>query len=203
MSEHMPFAPDEIVDRTPRLRPLVITCLVLVAAIVGLLLWPTERLTPIAGDILPPVEEAAPSLSARVVDVAEAVAFEAAALVEADAAVVTRAETAVFGVPPLPEDRSVSRVLRKPVRLMDRGLAHQSAHSVAEGALVSLNAGDPRLLRVLSHALETGKSNAYIDALLNGALVRGEITLPQGLVLPDGAVDTAQILQAVLQGAGY
>lgn len=51
-----------------------------------------------------------------------------------------------------------------------------------------------RLYRMVAEAIAQGQSDAYIDRLLNAAHQRGEITVPPGLIKPDGTVDTKTVV---------
>ena len=50
-------------------------------------------------------------------------------------------------------------------------------------------------------ALQAGQSDSYIDALLNEAAGRGEITVPGGLMTAQGRVDTHVILSSIVAEA--
>ena len=52
----------------------------------------------------------------------------------------------------------------------------------------------PTLTSLVAVALREGKSDAYIDALVNEAAGRGEVRVPSALVTPEGKVDTAVLL---------
>lgn len=51
-----------------------------------------------------------------------------------------------------------------------------------------------RLYRMVAEAVAQGQSDAYIDRMLNLAHQRGEITVPPGLIKPDGTVDTQTVV---------
>lgn len=57
------------------------------------------------------------------------------------------------------------------------------------------------LQALVTQALREGQSDAYIDALVNEAAGRGEITVPKALVTNDGRVDTATILASIVSQA--
>lgn len=52
----------------------------------------------------------------------------------------------------------------------------------------------PSLQSLVAAALRDGKSDAYIDALVNEAAGRGDIRVPKALVTSEGRVDTAVLL---------
>lgn len=66
----------------------------------------------------------------------------------------------------------------------------ETGASVAGGDAGALNS----LYTMVTGALSQGQSPAYIDQLLNEALKNGEISVPAGLILPSGQVDTTSIL---------
>lgn len=59
----------------------------------------------------------------------------------------------------------------------------------------------PSLQSVVAQALREGKSDAYIDALVNEAVGRGEIAAPRALVTVDGRVDTHVLLASLVAQA--
>jgi nucleoid-associated protein YgaU len=61
--------------------------------------------------------------------------------------------------------------------------------------------GGASLQTLVAAALRDGKSDAYIDALVNEAAGRGEIRVPKALVTPEGKVDTAVLLAGLVQKA--
>ena len=69
----------------------------------------------------------------------------------------------------------------------------------AEGAQ-DLDAA-PSLQSLVAQALRDGKSDAYIDALVNEAVGRGEIAAPRALVTVDGRVDTHVLLASLVAQA--
>ncbi|MDQ7069989.1 MAG: LysM peptidoglycan-binding domain-containing protein [Rhodobacterales bacterium] len=61
--------------------------------------------------------------------------------------------------------------------------------------------GTETLQTIIVQALQAGESDAYIDALLNAAKIKGEIQVPEALVTNTGKVDTSVILASIIQGA--
>lgn len=57
------------------------------------------------------------------------------------------------------------------------------------------------LQAIVAQALREGKSDSYIDAIVNEAAGRGEISVPKALVTNDGRVDTATILASIVSQA--
>lgn len=57
------------------------------------------------------------------------------------------------------------------------------------------------LQTLIVQALQAGQSDTYIDALLNEAAGRGEITVPRALMTADGRVDTHVILGSIVAQA--
>jgi nucleoid-associated protein YgaU len=57
------------------------------------------------------------------------------------------------------------------------------------------------LQALVAQALREGQSDSYIDALVNEAAGRGDITVPKALVTNEGRVDTATILASILSQA--
>ncbi len=62
------------------------------------------------------------------------------------------------------------------------------------------DAGSPQSLNALIiQAMREGQSDAYVDALLNEAVGKGEVAAPPALVTPSGEVDTATLLDSLVQ----
>ncbi len=57
------------------------------------------------------------------------------------------------------------------------------------------------LRTLVAQALREGQSDSYIDALVNEAAGRGDITVPKALVTNEGRVDTATILASIVAQA--
>lgn len=123
------------------------------------------------------------------------------AVVEAE---VTRAEGSLLELETIPAAEAVSRQLRQPIRLTDSNanrndLTKMTSAVLADFGYVSRQ-GD-RLQSLLVQALSEGQSNAYIDALLNTAVARGEFTPPRQLLLRSGRLDTNTLLHALVRQA--
>lgn len=81
--------------------------------------------------------------------------------------------------------------------------------AMSNGVLASLNAatgggahgnGQPaRLENLIVQALHAGKSDSYIDALLNEAALSGQVKIPAALVTSEGRVDTATLLASLVE----
>ncbi len=81
---------------------------------------------------------------------------------------------------------------------------------LTQGILAGINAArapsasqapQPGLADLVSQALRQGQSDAYIDALLNGAARSGRIAVPGALVTAEGRVDTRILLQQLVSQA--
>ena len=57
------------------------------------------------------------------------------------------------------------------------------------------------LQAIVAQTLREGKSDSYIDAIVNEAAGKGEISVPKALVTNDGRVDTATILASIVSQA--
>ena len=64
--------------------------------------------------------------------------------------------------------------------------------SAAQDAPASLNA-------LIVQAMREGQTDAYVDALLNEAVGSGDVTAPEALVTSSGEVDTATLLDSLVQ----
>lgn len=122
---------------------------------------------------------------------------------------VTRALTPDLAVlspmPPIavrdPMTPPVSHLIRQPVRLTDRSGRPHDLPAHIRDVLADFDyrgATDDALHRMLARALAQGQSDAYIDAVLNGAAARNLFVVPEQLQTPDGGVDTPRLLDAVL-----
>lgn len=76
-------------------------------------------------------------------------------------------------------------------------------NSVLSGlrAATGKSEGTESLQSIIVQALRAGESDAYIDALLNAAKIKGEIQVPEALVTNTGKVDTSVILASIIQSA--
>ena len=86
-----------------------------------------------------------------------------------------------------------------PLRAMSLDAVTVSARSPGQPGPTAAQ-GDP-LQKLIAKALIAGQSDAYIDALLNEAVGRGEIAVPRALVTADGRVDTHVILSSIVAQA--
>lgn len=100
-----------------------------------------------------------------------------------------------------PAKPPVSHLIRPPLRLTDTSARDHDpgaqTRKVLAGFDYPAHAGDP-LYDLLVRALAEGRTDAYIDALLNAAYTGGKIHPPAGLVTPDGGFDTGRLLSAFL-----
>ncbi len=69
------------------------------------------------------------------------------------------------------------------------------------GAAAPVPVPENALQALVTVALREGKSDAYIDLLLNEVAARGEVTVPRGLVTADGRVDTQTLLASIVAEA--
>lgn len=101
---------------------------------------------------------------------------------------------------PAPVTQSVApRPLTDPTMDLDSmnalsGLRQMTGQPAASSASEDLGA-------LIAKALMAGESDVYIDALLNEAAGRGEISVPRALVTSDGRVDTHVILSSIVAQA--
>ncbi len=196
------YEPVEIIDRPSNLRPLAAVCIFLSAAIIGLLLVPTERAKPVKPDVLSAVRPALDSPMEVSADTQRPVEVADAEGVDAEMLPVTRANTTLIGAPILREDKDVSRLLQRPIRASSRNMRPIDVGAATQAALESLGVSDPRLNRILVQALANGQSNAFIDALLNAEVERGSFPVPDVLSNGNGGFDTTKVLLAILEEAG-
>ncbi|WP_299618663.1 hypothetical protein [uncultured Tateyamaria sp.] len=119
-----------------------------------------------------------------------------------DATEVTRADASLLDLDGLSASEAVSRQLRQPIRLTETGVKHRDLRTltadVLQGFGHTVHDGDP-LHALLVQALTEGQSNAYIDALLNTALARGDFKLPTQLRLTSGRLNTPALLAALVR----
>ena len=196
------FEPDAVMHRPSNLRALGLVCALLTVAIVGLLFVPAETAQPVAPEPLSAAQPV-PSKPDRVRSAAaDPTVAEVAALVEAEAAPVTRAQTTLIGAPILNMEQSVSKLLRRPIRATRKVDRMPDVSAVTRSALTSLGLDAPKVERILVQALLSGQTNAYIDALLNAEVQRGALDVPRRLQTESGQIDTGRILMAILDEAG-
>lgn len=119
---------------------------------------------------------------------------EAAAPVDPDLRSMTQGVLAGLGVAP---DQVV------PAEAPEDELRAMSLQALSGLRLVTGQAApvETPLQSLIVQALQAGESDAYIDALLNEAAGRGEITVPQGLTTAEGRVDTHVILSSIVAEA--
>jgi len=206
------FGPAVMAQRTSKVRPLALVCVVLSAAIILMLAFPAKRaisvspnaITAVAPRVVPgktaPLKTDAPQSIAATQT--PQVAPDAPPKVAPQAIEVARARTTLVGVPALSDETPVSQLLRRPIRLSQRSQQRDTLPNLTRAALQSLDANDQRLARIVHQALANGKSNTYIDALLNASLVRGDISVPATLLNARGDLDTPVLLRAILDVAG-
>ena len=113
-------------------------------------------------------------------------------------AVVTRFETSLSSVGGIQRAEHVSKLLRQPIRLngATRDIRALSREVLAKFGY-NASVGD-RLHGLLVQALAEGQSDAYIDALLNTAVTRGDFRAPVALTMPSGRFNTDVLLQELV-----
>ena len=113
-------------------------------------------------------------------------------------AVVTRFETPLLSVGGIQRAEHVSKLLRQPIRLngATRDIRALSREVLAKFGY-NASVGD-RLHGLLVQALAEGQSDAYIDALLNTAVTRGDFRAPVALTMPSGRFTTDALLQELV-----
>lgn len=86
--------------------------------------------------------------------------------------------------------------------LRDMSVAALAGLAAATGEPARAGASGPAALDPLvAQALREGRSDAYIDALVNEAARAGTVSVPRLLVTEDGRVDTAVLLASILAEA--
>ena len=113
-------------------------------------------------------------------------------------AVVTRSETSLLSVGGIQRAENVSKLLRQPIRLngATRDIRALSREVLAKFGY-NASVGD-RLHGLLVQALAEGQSDAYIDALLNTAVTRGDFRAPVALTMSSGRFNTDVLLQELV-----
>lgn len=107
---------------------------------------------------------------------------------------VTRSNTSLLTLTQSELTGDVSKMLRSPIRLNgQRNDLRQLAKTALESFGHTAVPGDA-LYDLLVQALAEGQSNAYIDALLNTAAGRGEMSVPVALQTASGRLDTDTLL---------
>ena len=107
---------------------------------------------------------------------------------------VTRSSTSLLTLTQSELTGDVSKMLRSPIRLNgQRNDLRQLAKTALESFGHTAVPGDA-LYDLLVQALAEGQSNAYIDALLNTAAGRGEMSVPVALQTASGRLDTETLL---------
>lgn len=115
---------------------------------------------------------------------------------------VTRADASLLELRQAVQSEEASHILRQlasgngaranDLPLLARRVLNTYGYPVRDG---------DRLHALLVSSLANQKSDAYIDALLNTAVARGEFTPPFALVRPSGRMDTSALLRAMVRAA--
>lgn len=71
----------------------------------------------------------------------------------------------------------------------------------ATGATAPRSAGAQALQSLVSRALQEGRTDSYIDQLVNEAAGRGDVSVPKALVTNEGRVDTSTLLASIVAQA--
>ncbi|WP_238365634.1 LysM peptidoglycan-binding domain-containing protein [Mesobacterium pallidum] len=71
----------------------------------------------------------------------------------------------------------------------------------ATGAPAPASAGASALQSLVSKALAEGRTDSYIDQLVNEAAGRGDVSVPKALVTNEGRVDTSTLLASIVAQA--
>lgn len=210
--------PDAILARQSRVPHLVwatfALCLVVTA------LWMIPR--PDYGRDVPVADAAEPApRMAAVPETDETVTRSEVAITNVVQVVHSPAETRVRAVPlerpkprtgatlvgksALPNDTPASAILRPPLRLSQAQMMRPDFQVLIAKAMDAIAPGAPvdqALQRMIAGALEAGQSNQFVDALLNTAHAKGEITVPPALMTGAGAINTELLLSAMVTVAG-
>ncbi|SHM68850.1 hypothetical protein SAMN05443432_11216 [Roseovarius litoreus] len=102
-------------------------------------------------------------------------------------------ETTPSAAPVMPAETDVVSQFAQTALAALRSPGASAAQPAAPDAAARM-AENNRLYRMVAEAISQGQSDAYIDRLLNLAHQRGEITVPPGLIKPDGTVDTKTVI---------
>ncbi|WP_050774148.1 hypothetical protein [Roseobacter sp. AzwK-3b] len=102
-------------------------------------------------------------------------------------------ESAPSVAPVIPAENDVVGQFAQTALAALRSPGASSVQPAAPDAAARMAENNP-LYRMVAEAISQGQSDAYIDRLLNLAHQRGEITVPPGLIKPDGAVDTKTVI---------
>ena len=102
-------------------------------------------------------------------------------------------ETAPSVAPVMPAENDVVGQFAQTALAALRSPGASSVQPAAPDAAARM-AENNRLYRMVAEAISQGQSDAYIDRLLNLAHQRGEITVPPGLIKPDGTVNTKTVI---------
>ena len=141
------------------------------------------------------------------------VASEASAPAQSTAAALRRI-TAVKAAPePSLNDVTNGLMVELGLRTADGAPEQDALKSMSANALSGIRAitgkaaepvalnQPPSLQTIVAQALRDGKSDAYIDALVNEAVGKGEVTAPSALITVDGRVDTHILLAGLVSQA--
>jgi len=113
-------------------------------------------------------------------------------------AAVTRSETSLLSVGGAVRSEDVSKLLRQPIRLNG---SSRDIRALSRDVLAKFGysvGADDRLHGLLVQALAEGQSDAYIDALLNSAVTRGDFRAPVALTMSSGRFNTDALLQELV-----
>lgn len=100
--------------------------------------------------------------------------------------------------------RTLRRLLRQPLRVGKPDATFTSLGPFVSETLTDLGYGPQdgtRLRDILVQAITEGQSDAYIDALLNRAVARGEMRIPAGLQNGTGGIETGHLLDVLVRKA--
>ncbi|MHA7852494.1 hypothetical protein [Roseovarius sp.] len=102
-------------------------------------------------------------------------------------------ETAPSAAPVMPAENDVVGQFAQTALAALRSPGASTVQPATPDAAARMAENNP-LYRMVAEAIAQGQSDAYIDRLLNLAHQRGEITVPPGLIKPDGTVDTKTVI---------
>ncbi|WP_151720095.1 LysM peptidoglycan-binding domain-containing protein [Gemmobacter serpentinus] len=104
-------------------------------------------------------------------------------------------------------EQTTAAILQDLALLRDGDPEQVALQRMSSGAIAALNglrgqtARPVTLEGLVAQALREGQTDAYIDALVNEAAGRGEVSVPAGLVTASGKVDTAVLLAGLVSAA--
>ncbi|MEL6617306.1 MAG: hypothetical protein AAFP16_00405 [Pseudomonadota bacterium] len=183
-------------DRSTVVVKVLLVVVVFLFVTLGLvLLQPRPDPLVLAAEQEPPAQQPVPVAPAPVIVEAPQPEPAPAFVIEAEPEV-TRAAASLLELRQELASQETSQLLRGPVA--GQADLPRLASDVLDGFGYPVTPGD-RLHVLLVQALADHKSDAYIDALLNTAMARGEFLPPAQLQTANGRLDTPKLLDALVR----